>query len=285
MTMRRALIDVADRSVGRKALATLSTRYARRGTELDVEILYDGAWVHRVDATYIPVSDRFEYRRDWDTALSTLLGPIEENWFHAYTPREGDTVVDIGAGDGLDSLIFSRAVGPTGRVLAVEAHPVTFGLLEQTCRLNDLSNVTAVQCAVMDAPGSVSMVEEEGAHRDLYSVLGGSNGAPRTGDVPALTLDALCEDRAIDRIDLLKMNIEGAERLALLGADGALARTRHVCIACHDFLAESAPELATKDFVVMYLQERGFDLVLRDDHPQPWVRDHVHGVRRNVASP
>jgi FkbM family methyltransferase len=282
MRGRRALIDVADRSVGRRALASLSTRYARRGTDLDVEILYDRAWVHRIDSTYVPVSDRFEYRREWDSALATIFDPIEENWLFLYEPRQGDTIVDIGAGDGLDSFVFSRAVGPQGRVLAVEAHPATFVLLEQTCRLNGLSNVVPVQCAVMDEPGSVTMAEE-GSHRDFYTVLGGTNGAARTEEVPAKTLDDLCREHEIERIDFLKMNIEGAERLAVQGAEDILERTRFVCVACHDFISEGDPSLATKAFIADFLRDYGFELTFRDDHPHPWVRDHVHGVRPGMA--
>lgn len=282
MRGRRTLIDVADRSVGRRALASMSTRYARRGTDLDVEILYDRAWVHRIDSTYVPVSDRFEYRREWDSALATIFDPIQENWLFLYEPRQGDTVVDIGAGDGLDSFVFSRAVGPSGRVLAVEAHPATFVLLEQTCRLNGLSNVVPVQCAVMDEPGSVTMAEV-GSHRDFYTVLGGTNGAARTEDVPAKTLDDLCREHDIERIDFLKMNIEGAERLAVQGAEDILERTHYVCVACHDFISEGDPSLATKAFIVDFLREHGFELTVRDDHPHPWVRDHVHGVRPAAA--
>ena len=279
MTLKRTLIDAADRPIGRGALATLATWQARRGTGLDVEVLYDRAWVHRIDSTYLPVSDRFEYRRDWASALSTMLGPIPENWFHVYRPREGDTIVDVGAGDGLDSIVFSRAVGQTGRVLAIEAHPVTYVLLEQACRLNGLGNVAPVQAAVMDQAGSVTMVEE-GAHRDFYSVIGGANGASRTGEVPAVRLDDLCAERGIEQVDFLKMNIEGAERYAIQGAAGILERTAHVCIACHDFTSERDPDLATKALVVEFLGEHGFEIVLREDHAQPWVRDHVHGVRR-----
>jgi FkbM family methyltransferase len=278
MRLRRTLIEATDRSVGRSALATLSTWQARRTTDLDVEILYDNAWIHRIDSTFIPVSNRFEFRREWDSVLAETFEPIRENWFHVYRPSAGDTIVDIGAGDGLDSYVFSREVGPSGRVLAVEAHPATFVLLEQMIRLNGLANVIPVQAAVMDRPGTITMVEE-GAHRDTYSVFGGASTAP-TVDVPGVTLDRLCDDQGLDRIDFLKMNIEGAERLALQGGVDALARTGHVCIACHDFMAERDSALATRSFAVEFLQDHGFEVVLRDDHAMPWVRDHVHGVRR-----
>jgi FkbM family methyltransferase len=278
MQPRRALIDTADRSFGRKILARLATRYARRGTDLDVEIYYDRAWIHRIGSTHIPVSDRFEYRREWDSVLSSTFDPIEENWFFRYRPAAGHTIVDVGAGDGLDSMVFSRAVGPTGKVLAVEAHPATFVLLEQTCRLNGLQNVTPTHLAVMDRPGSVA-IAEEGSHRDFFSVVGAAESSAETKIVTGVTLDDLCHEHELSRVDFLKMNIEGAERYALQGGRELLGRTSHVCIACHDFLADGNPELATKSFVVDLLEGYGFDVTLRDEHPLPWVRDHVHGSR------
>lgn len=282
MRLRRALIDTADRSFGRKILARLATAHARRGTDLDVEIYYDRVWIHRIGSTHIPVSDHFEYRRDWDSLLSSSLDPIEENWFFQYRPQAGDTVLDIGAGDGLDSMVFSRAVGPGGKVLAVEAHPATFVLLEQTCRLNGLENVSPCHRAVMDRPGSVA-IAEEGSHRDFFSVVGAAESSAAAKIVAGVTLDDLCREHGLSRVDFLKMNIEGAERYALQGGRELLDRTPHVCIACHDFLAEGNPELATKSFVIDFLEQRGFDVTVRDEHPLPWVRDHVHGSKKAAA--
>jgi FkbM family methyltransferase len=282
MWLRRAVIDALDRSFGRKILARLSTSFARRGTDLDVAIYYDRAWIHRIGSVHLPVSDRFEYRREWGSVLESTFGPIEANWFFRYRPRAGDTIVDVGAGDGLDSMVFANAVGASGKVLAVEAHPATFVLLEQTCRLNRLANVIARQCAVMDRSGTIA-IAEAGSHRDFYSVIGGTQGSARTKEVPAITLDDLCRDHDLSRIDFLKMNIEGAERQALRGAREVLARTRYVCIACHDFIADGNPELATKSFVIGFLEDNGFEVVVRDEHPLPWVRDHVHGIRKAAA--
>jgi FkbM family methyltransferase len=56
-------------------------------------------------------------------------------------PKPGDTIVDIGAGRGEDDLAFSQAVGPTGKVLAVEAQPRSFRMLKAFCEVNDLRNV------------------------------------------------------------------------------------------------------------------------------------------------
>jgi hypothetical protein len=60
-----------------------------------------------------------------------------------------------------------------------------------------------------------------------------------------------------------------------------LAATRHVCISCHDFLADDGgpDELRTKAFVVRFLTEHGFDVTTREDAAEPWTRDYVYGVK------
>jgi hypothetical protein len=76
------------------------------------------------------------------------------------------------------------------------------------------------------------------------------------------------------------MNIEGAERLAIRGVGALLANTRHVCISCHDFLADDggSEKLRTKAFVHEFLVEHGFEVSTRDDAPDPWTRDYLYGV-------
>ena len=72
--------------------------------------------------------------------------------------------------------------------------------------------------------------------------------------------DDLAAQHGIERIDFLKMNIEGAERWALPGCARALRRARFVCIAAHDFRAArgEGDEFRTLDFVKEFLAARGF---------------------------
>jgi len=52
-----------------------------------------------------------------------------------------------------------------------------------------------------------------------------------------------------------------------------------LCIACHDFIGEHNDFYRTKALVTDFLRSNGFAVSLRDHHPDPWVRDHVHGKR------
>ena len=99
--------------------------------------------------------------------------------------------------------------------------------------------------------------------------------------VEAVTFDALCTEHGIERIDFLKMNIEGAERMALPGCREALRRTRFVCVAAHDFRAArgEGEEFRTLEFVRQFLGEAGFQLITRDEDPRYYVPYHVHGFR------
>jgi hypothetical protein len=99
--------------------------------------------------------------------------------------------------------------------------------------------------------------------------------------VPGVRFDNLAGELGIDKIDFLKMNIEGAERMALPGCVRALDRTRFVCVAADDFRAARGEreEFRTLAFVREFLKDRGFRLTTRDADPRYYVPYHVHGQR------
>ena len=265
-------------------------RLARRATEVacaalpgvDIEIRWDGMWIRRVGADYFPDPGMFRVAQPdwqrWAGQARKYLRDATDYWFHVYQPRAGDTIVDVGAGRGEDVFAFSRAVGPAGRVWAIEPHPDSFAILGRFCELNRLANVEALNYACLDQPGDLQ-IETLPVWESNYVRAG--EATPTSHPVKGVRFDDLAAERGIVRIDFLKMNIEGAERMALPGCREALARARCVCIAAHDFRAArgEGDDFRTLEFVRKFVAEAGFDIVMRDD-PRYYVPYHVHGVRR-----
>ena len=210
--------------------------------------------------------------------LEKYLRDARDYWFHVYKPHEGDVIVDIGAGRGEDVYAFSLAVGPEGRVWAIEAHPENFRHLTDFCQAYGLANVTCLNLACADRPGQMQ-VETLPVWDSNYVREGAPS--PTSYPVEAIPFDAICRRYNIRRIDFLKMNIEGAERTALPGCREALRRTRHCCIAAHDFRADrgEGEHFRTRAFVCDFLSDLGFTLVTRDDDPRYYVPYHIHGYR------
>jgi FkbM family methyltransferase len=236
----------------------------------------DGAWIHHYRGAKIPHAS---LGRAAPPAVFTA--EARELFLHGYTPRAGDTVFDIGAGIGAETLLFSRLVGPTGRVVSLEAHPRTYERLARLCEVNRLANVIPLQAAAAGTDGKLEISDlDHYLHNTIVAT--GSGGI----EVQARRIDTIARELGIEAIDLLKMNIEGAELLAIAGLEGIIASTRHVCIACHDFLADSggSAQMRTKAVVRDFLVEHGFDVTMRDDAPDPWTRDYLYGVNTGVAA-
>jgi len=278
-----------DRPGGRTVLSAAASWYARYKLEKPITISHhDGFWGHRVGGFYFVDSPVFEYSgsaiRSWRDADEAPFRAARDFWFHVYQPKPGDVIVDIGAGIGMDTLAFSKSVGAGGRVVAVEAHPATFKILQQTCRMNNLNNAVPIGFAVMDVKGRVFI--EDLAFHEANTVNPVFDPLRHRHEVAADSLDNLCRNLSIDHINFLKMNIEGAERLAIKGMQQTIRNTEHICIACHDFIAESGggPELRTKTAVTDFLLRHGFEIITRTDDPRDFVRDHIHGVRRRACA-
>jgi len=148
----------------------------------------------------------------------------------AHLLASGGTFFDVGAHAGYFSLLASTRVGPSGRVFAVEPNPGTFASLEQHLAINHVTNVKAVMCGLADKPGSLTL------HAPPSRIDYNATVLPRSDwtrvDVPARTLDHCVREWAIERIDLMKIDVEGAEPLVLAGGTGALASgvVRHAMI-------------------------------------------------------
>lgn len=256
-------------------LASVTTHYARHLAHADVEVRHQGLWLHRCRNEYFPDGRYFHYCRDefsrWSHQTERCIQNAVDAWYHAGAPVAGETVIDVGAGRGEDSIAFSRSVGSQGRVIAIEAHPDTFTILQRFCELNRL-NVLPVHAAALNYEGA-ALIEDCDDWRD------NSIGESGSISVPARTLDAICGADASGPVGLLKLNIEGSEVAALRGASGLLGRTRLVAVACHDFRADrgDGERFRTRAEVQRLLRAAGFSVIGRAEDPRLGINDHIYG--------
>ncbi|WP_051953450.1 FkbM family methyltransferase [Xenophilus azovorans] len=135
----------------------------------------------------------------------------------------GDTVLEAGANIGSHTLWFSQRVGSAGTVYAFEPARHTFQLLCANLVANDCLNVRAVQQAVGSVPGRVEFpLPDPGQPFNFGGASAKKPWAGATETVALTSIDAL----ALDRLDLLKADVEGFEVEVLEGATQTLARCR-----------------------------------------------------------
>lgn len=147
----------------------------------------------------------------------------------------GMTVVDAGANWGYFTLVCAHRVGSSGRVLALEPHPRLASMLGENVTVNRLSQVEVIRVAAGAGAGTAAFVGFD--ERDGNSgVSRAARGADHVDfESPVAGLDTLLDERKIDRVDLVKLDIEGAEIEALRGMTTGLMKRRYrfVLLECH----------------------------------------------------
>lgn len=139
--------------------------------------------------------------------------------------RQGGTVVDVGANIGCFSLLAARAVGRSGRVIAVEPEESTFRQLVRNIELNGLRNITPVKVAVGGTERTVTLhVNKNKLFSSLFTQV---DDRAITGDEQTIlitTLPELFRQQEIDDCDYLKLDCEGAEYEIIEAMTPELAR-------------------------------------------------------------
>lgn len=128
--------------------------------------------------------------------------------------REGFTFIDVGANIGAYSLFVAAKAGRGARILAVEPQPDVFARLAFNIAQNPFGTIKAVACALADKPGELTLFIDP-SNRGESSVRILSSTAGKAIKVPAMTLLSLVQGEGYERIDAIKLDVEGAEDLIL----------------------------------------------------------------------
>jgi FkbM family methyltransferase len=127
--------------------------------------------------------------------------------------KPGMTFFDVGANIGLYSILAAKRVGPRGVVHSFEPTPATAVRLEANVGLNNFSNIKVNQVALSDKRGTAKFYLHQADDRNSLSAISSNSIV-----IPTITLDEYIAENLISAVDLMKMDVEGAELLVLQGA-------------------------------------------------------------------
>ena len=189
-----------------------------------------------LDVSYQGASFRF-YHQASATERGALFNPdynLEElDFLRAHTPA-GGVFVDVGANVGTYALALARHVGPNGKVIVIEPHPVTHARLKFNCEASGAIQVKLVAAAAGPADGEL-LIETDGDNLGASHIVTG-RPAGNAFKVPALRLQRILDQAGVSRVDALKIDVEGFEDRVLTG-----------------FFAEAPPSLWPRAVVIEHL--------------------------------
>jgi FkbM family methyltransferase len=145
-----------------------------------------------------------------DEIRRSLLGYIAK---HAF--KEGEVALDCGAEAGEFAIYAAKAVGPSGRVVIFEPDPLSVEIIKKNIALNGLSNVTLINKGVWNSDAAL-------LYDDKTKMLA-ENGSVK---VSVVSIDNEMRRLGIEKVDFIKMDVEGAEVEAIKGSAGMIKKCR-----------------------------------------------------------
>ena len=188
--------------------------------------------------------------------------------------RPGMTVIDAGAHWGYFTLLCAHRVGASGRVLSLEPDARLFALLRANIAANRLAHVECIAAAAALARGTAPFLAFRESHDNWGISRIAAPGAGADCDVATIAIDELIVERRCETVDLVKIDVEGAEYDVLRGmAEGLRAgRYTRLLLECHP----------------AYIRERGGSVSeslepLRQAGYRGWSIDHSPAMYRRAA--
>jgi len=178
--------------------------------------------------------------------------------------KPGSTFIDVGANIGDFSLLAASVIGNEGKVLAFEPEAANCQWVKRNIELNGHKNVEVFQLALSDSDGEAPLYL--GGRCDYHSLLKDQREREAGAiTVKTRTLDSLLEERGQFRVDMIKVDVEGAELEVLKGARETLRRNPHVVLLLelHPLMGVSPAEACD------FLRHLGFSLFQMDSQFTP----------------
>jgi FkbM family methyltransferase len=194
--------------------------------------------------------------------LASYREIFDEEIYKFASRSSNPLILDCGANIGLGEIYWKRLY-PAARIIAFEPDPVVFETLSWNCSQRQLRNVELVSKAVWNGPGEVSFLSE-GADAG-HVALGNLRDVRQTIQVPSVRL----RDYLSEPIELLKLDIEGAEFEVLSDCQNNLENVKHLFVEYHSFLGQEQ----RLDEIFSILKRNGFRIHVKSQlvTPMPFV--------------
>lgn len=178
-----------------------------------------------------------------------------------FSGKDVNLVIDLGANEGYYILKLKQNNSKC-RVMAVEPNPLAFEILKKNIKSNKLNNIILVNKAVDSKSGKITLEIVE-----QFSAIGGKDlgimerpwlkkEMIKKVEVDCLTLNKLCKDYKINRIDILKLDVEGMEMEILKNSKSLLNKIHKIVVEWHS--------KKLKDELKKFLENNGFELILEE---------------------
>jgi FkbM family methyltransferase len=265
LSSRLSRIEIAVQSTA----STLQVLAQQSGAEQDIlfsQVAYLG---ENRALTYLRSGQKiFVDTRSVDIGTHLMLGGWwESNYATAFCNllKPGDIMLDIGANHGFYSLIAAPRIAPGGHVYAFEPRKTFYDLIMASVSVNGLGDIVSVaNLALSDSDGDVTMAFDRywsgGSHIEVGGPQGADSQTPTVLEresVKCVSLDNYLGGK-LAKVDVIKMDIEGAEGLALKGMSKIIDRSRNLKIMMEFCPAMLAGFECDANFVVQFLESRGF---------------------------
>lgn len=154
---------------------------------------------------------------------------VQKSYLHLFSIiSSGNTVIDAGANIGIFTVIASYLAGKNGKVISIEPDPENLRILKRNIELNKLNNVIVIPKALYSMSGQQLNFHQDGVMSKIMDV----NYIGNKITVESITLDDLNKELN-SHPTILKMDIEGAERFALLGMKESIQYIKYIEAEIH----------------------------------------------------
>jgi FkbM family methyltransferase len=197
----------------------------------------------------------FVFRENYEPELADLEKHVSP----------GKTFIDVGANFGIYTVVASKLVGEAGRVIAFEPTAQSFDVLRKNVGLNNFNNVLTFRTAVSDEPGTGWLYYGTDPVQNSL----GKNPCWDAGgeEVVMESLDHVLLQAGVDRVDVIKIDAEGAEELVLRGAVNLFSSMRPIVI--YEVNREASAHLGlSEDGATKFLKRLGYEFFV---HGRPGI--------------